>query len=210
MSGLGSVGTFVVVTFFIASFGPAQVAGHAIALQSANVGFALLWGGAQATTIRMGWATGARNQAATEVAAWTGMVNGILMAAMLSAVFLAARDWIAGLFLDVTDPANLPAFELATSIMVVVAVYQLVNAPQLVTTSALRGLRDTTIPFLISLSGYWLLGSVFAGILGFGLDYQAVGIWAGLAGAVCISGVLLVRRLTRLLPQAMALTEDES
>ncbi|MCH7743750.1 MAG: hypothetical protein IIB71_13925 [Proteobacteria bacterium] len=38
-SGLGSVGTFVAVTFVITLMGSEQVAGHAIALQAANVGF---------------------------------------------------------------------------------------------------------------------------------------------------------------------------
>ena len=208
LSGLGSVGTFVGATFFIALMGSDQVAGHAIALQAANVGFAILWGGAQATTIRIGWATGAGNQRATEIAAWTGMINGIVVACLLSTIFLLSRHAIVGIFLDFSIDSNRASIEVALSVMLAVSIYQLVNGPQLIATSALRGLRDTTVPFLISLSGYWVLGSVFAGGLGFAAGLGAVGIWFGLSGAVSISAAALVYRLYRLLPRALALTSD--
>jgi MATE family multidrug resistance protein len=208
LSGLGSVGTFVGATFFIAVMGSDQVAGHAIALQAANVGFAILWGGAQATTIRIGWATGARDQRATEIAAWTGMFNGIVVAVILSALFLTCRRAIVGLFLDADIAANGSSIEVALSVMLAVGIYQLANGPQLVATSALRGLRDTTVPFLISLSGYWLLGGTFAGALGFAAGMQAVGVWFGLSGAVSVSSAVLIYRLYRLLPRAMDLTSD--
>jgi Na+-driven multidrug efflux pump len=64
------------------------------------------------------------------------------------------------------------------------------------------------VPFLISLSGYWVLGSVFAGALGFAAGLQAAGIWLGLSGAISISGAILIFRLYRLLPRALELTSD--
>jgi MATE family multidrug resistance protein len=208
LSGLGTVGTFVAVTFVIAVMGSEQVVGHAIALQAANVGFAILWGGAQATTIRIGRATGARNQQATELAAWTGLLNGIAVSILLSAIFLVFRAEIVGLFLDENVLSNRDSIDAALAVMLAVGIYQLVNGPQLVATSALRGLRDTTVPFLISLSGYWLIGAVFAGALGFAAGLQAAGIWFGLSGAVCITGSILIYRLYRLLPRALELTSD--
>lgn len=208
LSGLGTVGTFVAVTFVIAVMGSDQVVGHAIALQAANVGFAILWGGAQATTIRIGRATGARHQKAVQVAAWTGMLNGIAVSLVLSAIFLVFKTQIVGLFLDADVLANRDAIDAALAVMVAVGIYQLVNGPQLVATSALRGLRDTTVPFLISLSGYWVIGAMFAGVLGFMAGLQAAGIWFGLSGAVSISASILIYRLYRLLPRALELTSD--
>ncbi len=208
LSGLGTVGTFVAVTFVIAVMGSDQVVGHAIALQAANVGFAILWGGAQATTIRIGRATGARHQKAVQVAAWTGMLNGIVVSLVLSTIFLVFRTQIVALFLDADVLSNRDAIDAALAVMIAVGIYQLVNGPQLVATSALRGLRDTTVPFLISLSGYWLIGAVFAGVLGFMAGLQAAGIWFGLSGAVSISASILIYRLYRLLPRALELTSD--
>jgi MATE family multidrug resistance protein len=208
LSGLGSVGTFVAVTFVIAIMGSEQVVGHSIALQAANVGFAILWGGAQATTIRIGWATGARNQMATEVATWTGMFTGIATAFILAAIFLIFRHQIAGFFLDASLEENQSSIEAAVTVLLAVSIYQLANGPQLVTTSALRGLRDTTIPFLISLFGYWVLGGIFAGGLGFVAGLQAAGIWLGLSAAISISGGILIYRLYILLPRALELTSD--
>ena len=207
-SGLGSVGTFVGMTFIIALMGSEQVVGHAIGLQAANVGFAILWGGAQATTISIGRATGARNLAATQTAAWTGVANGVATAVILSTTFLVLRDQIVGLFLDYEVAANAASIEAALSVMLAIGIYQLANGPQLVATSSLRGLRDTTVPFVISLTGYWVVGASFAAILLRFTEPQAEGIWFAMSAAVAISSAILLYRLSRLLPRALELTSE--
>jgi len=208
LSGLGSVGTFVAATFLIATMGSTQVAAHAIALQAQNVGFALLWGGAQATTIRMGWATGAGLQAETETAAWTGVGTAVITAVLLCVVIAANRESIIGLFLDDSTRANATTISAAAAVMLAVAVYQLASGPMLVATSALRGLRDTKVPFAISLTGYWLFGGLFATGLSFGAGLQASGIWYGLFAGVIIAATILFLRLRILLPRALELTAD--
>lgn len=208
LSGLGSVGTFVAATFAIAAMGTTQVAAHAIALQAQNVGFALLWGGAQATTIRMGWATGAGLQQATETAAWTGVGTAVATALILCLAIALFREPIIGLFLDTTIAANSATISAAVVVMLAVAVYQLASGPMLVATSALRGLRDTRIPFMVSLTGYWLFGGTFAFGLSFGAGLQAAGIWYGLFAGVLIAATVLFLRLRALLPRALELTAD--
>jgi MATE family multidrug resistance protein len=208
LSGLGSVGTFVAATFVIATMGSTQVAAHAIALQAQNVGFALLWGGAQATTIRMGWATGAGLQPETEIAAWTGVGTAVTTAVILCLVIAVFREPIIGIFLDVTAEENTDTIAAAAVVMLAVAIYQLASGPMLVATSALRGLRDTKIPFMISLTGYWLLGGTFAVGLSLGAGLQASGIWYGLFAGVLIAATTLFLRLRALLPKALELTAD--
>ena len=208
LSGLGSVGTFVAATFAIAAMGTTQVAAHAIALQAQNVGFALLWGGAQATTIRMGWATGAGLQRETETAAWTGVGTAVTGALILFLAIALFREPIIGLFLDGSAPENAATFPAAAVVMLAVAIYQLASGPMLVATSALRGLRDTKIPFMISLTGYWLIGGLFALGLSFGAGLQASGIWYGLFAGVLIAATVLLLRLRALLPRALELTAD--
>lgn len=208
LSGLGSVGTFVAATFLIATMGSTQVAAHAIALQAQNVGFALLWGGAQATTIRMGWATGAGLQRETETAAWTGVGTAVTTAVFLCVAIAVFREGIVGLFLDTSLPANAATIVAAATVMLAVAIYQLASGPMLVATSALRGLRDTKVPFMISLTGYWLFGGLFAAGLAFAAGLQAAGIWYGLFAGVLIAATTLFLRLRALLPRALELTAD--
>jgi MATE family multidrug resistance protein len=208
LSGLGSVGTFVAATFVIATMGGTQVAAHAIALQAQNVGFALLWGGAQATTIRMGWATGAGLQRETELAAWTGVGTAVSTALVLCLAIATFREPIVGAFLDASEPANAVTIAAAATVMMAVAIYQLASGPMLVATSALRGLRDTKVPFYISLTGYWMIGGTFAAFFAFGTGLQAVGIWYGLFGGVLIAAAILFFRLRALLPRALELTAD--
>ena len=200
LTGLAQVGTFLVATMAIGRFGAEQIAGHAIALQSANVGFALLWGGAQATTVRISWAVGAGNQSATERAAWVGMLVGIAVSFVLAATVLLLRHHIVDLFLAVDQPENLPTVTIALHNMIVVALYQLVNGSQLVASAALRGLHDTRVPMQIIIFVYWFIGGVLAYWMGFVLDMRSPGIWFGLTLAIILSSSILVLRLKRLLP----------
>ncbi|MBT4485982.1 MAG: hypothetical protein HOC72_00505, partial [Rhodospirillaceae bacterium] len=151
---------------------------------------------------------GARDLRAVAVAAWTGLMNGMIVAIGLTVLFIAARRQIVGLFLDQGDMANRPTTQAAVGILFAVAIYQIANGTQMVPTSALRGLRDTKIPFLINLATFWLLGVVFAGILGFPAQMQAAGIWYGLSLAVAIGGMILIYRLRKILPRALVLTAD--
>ena len=204
LTGSAQVGTFLAATLAIGGFGAAQIAGHAIALQSASVGFALMWGGAQASTVRVSWALGGGRQRATERAAWVGMANGMILAALLAGLVFFLRHQIVGLFLEVDRAANLATIAVALEIMVIAAAYQIINAPQLVGSAVLRGLKDTRVPMQIIITTYWLLGAALADILAFQLELQAAGIWLGLTAAVAVSGVIMTLRLFRMLPGTMA------
>ena len=63
---------------------------------------------------------------------------------------------------------------------------------------ALRGFKDTAIPFFIAFACYWFFGFPIAWTLGFGFfadwDYGIHGYWVGLAlGLVAASFVLAQR-----------------
>ncbi len=203
LMGLALVGTFLAATMAIGIFGTSQIAGHAIALQSANVGFALLWGGAQATTVRVGWAVGAGKQAATERAAWVGMGVGLIVSTLLATVVFFGRHEIVDLFLDIDSPDNQSTVTIALTIMMITAAYQLANGPQLVASSALRGLKDMRIPMLVILITYWIGGSSAAYLFAFVFELRAAGIWLGLTLAVAVSATIMTWRLRRMLPGAI-------
>ncbi|MCZ6458398.1 MAG: MATE family efflux transporter, partial [Gammaproteobacteria bacterium] len=89
---------------------------------------------------------------------------------------------------------------MAASLLLFIAVYQIVDDTQATMVGALRGYKDTRMPTVFSLIGYWFLALPLGAALAFGWfdlpAYGVAGFWfamtLGLASvAVCI-GIRLV------------------
>ena len=105
-------------------------------------------------------------------------------------VFFGAE--LAALFLDAGDPETPAVIAMAAVFLLVGAAFQLGDAAQVIALGALRGLKDTRIPLLITLISYWLLGLPAGLLLGFTAGLEGPGIWGGIAvglSAVAIGGV---------------------
>jgi len=62
----------------------------------------------------------------------------------------------------------------------------------------LRGLHDTKVPMAFAAFSYWVVGLLTAVGLAFGLGWQGVGIWTGLAtGLAVVAGLMLFRWVRR-------------
>ena len=59
---------------------------------------------------------------------------------------------------------------------------------------ALRGLKDTRGPMLVTLGGYWGVGLPAAALFGVHLAFGATAIWISLAVALALVGALLALR----------------
>jgi MATE family multidrug resistance protein len=174
--------------------GVADVAAHAVALNIAAVAFQIPLGVAQAATIRVGMAYGARDPAWVARAGNVAIVLGIaVMAVTATAIWVIPRPFI-GAYLDLGDPANAPVIALALDFLVIAAVFQLIDGAQVVTAGVLRGLQDTRVPMLIALFGYWVIGFGTSIVLGFQGGWGGVGIWIGLAVGLLVVSILLLWR----------------
>jgi MATE family multidrug resistance protein len=61
----------------------------------------------------------------------------------------------------------------------------------------LRGLQDTKVPMAYAAFGYWVVGLLTAVGLAFGLGWQGVGIWIGLATGLATVALLMLGRWLR-------------
>jgi len=174
--------------------GVKEVAAHAVALNIASLTFQVPLGVAQAATIRVGMAFGARNPAWIARAGRVALaVGAATMAVSAIAMWIAPRLFVSA-YLDVSDPANAAVVHLAISYLAVAAVFQLVDGVQVVAAAILRGLQDTRVPMLVALFGYWVVGFGIAVALGFRTPLAGVGIWIGLAAGLLVVSILLTWR----------------
>jgi len=186
--------------------GTAELAAHQIALQLASISFMLPLGIGQAATVRVGWFAGAGQMAAAARAGWMAYALGVGIVAISALLFVVIPRPLIGLFIDAGAAENAAVVAFAVQFLVVVAAFQLVDAAQVVMAGALRGLKDTKVPLLISAIAYWPLGLGLAWALGFHTEWRGVGIWIASAVGLTFAAILLTWRFARLTRHAQAAT----
>lgn len=174
--------------------GVAEIAAHAVALNIAAVTFQVPLGLAQAATIRVGTAYGARDAVWIGRAGQMALTVGIGFMSLTAILFWAMPRTLISVYVDADAPENARVVALAIQYMGVAALFQIVDGAQVVAAGVLRGVQDTRVPMLIALFGYWVVGFGTAMLLGFTIGWAGVGIWLGLAaGLLAVSAMLLWR-----------------
>ena len=188
---LAEGGLFSAAAFLMGLIGPAELAGHTIALQVAALAFQIPFGVGQAVTIRVGYHYGAGDRAAVGRAARAALGLAVAYMVLPASLMILAPRTVLGFYVDLADPANAAMIGHAVQFLWVAAAFQLFDGVQAVLTGALRGLQDTRIPLLVALTGYWLFGFTVSATLGFLTSLAGLGVWIGLAVALVVVAVLL-------------------
>ncbi len=191
---LAEAGLFTGAAFLMGRIGEAELAGHTIALQVAALAFQIPFGVAQAATIRVGLAYGARDHRGIAHAGQASLVLGIGFMAFTALLMWLFPGLVLSIYVDVDAARNAALVGFAMQFLVVAAAFQLFDGAQAVAAGVLRGLQDTRTPMIIAICGYWIAGYGTAIYLGFWTPLAGVGVWIGLAvGLVVVSAVLLLR-----------------
>lgn len=188
---------FNAAVFLMGLIGEESIAAHAIAIQLAALSFMVPMGLSQAATVRVGLAFGRRDRAGVARAGWTAFALGVGFMTMTGLVMLAIPHALVTLFLDPAVPANTQVIRLAVSFLIVAAFFQIFDGAQVVAAGMLRGLHDTRVPMIYAAIGYWVIGLATGVGLGFGLGWEGVGIWIGLAAGLGSVAVMLLARWLR-------------
>jgi MATE family multidrug resistance protein len=191
---LAEAGLFTGAAFLMGRIGETELAGHTIALQVAALAFQIPFGVAQAATIRVGLAYGARDHRGIAYAGQASLILGIGFMAFTALIMWLFPSLVLSIYVDVHAARNAALVGFAMQFLVVAAAFQLFDGAQAVAAGVLRGLQDTRTPMIIAICGYWIAGYGTAIYLGFWTPLAGVGVWIGLAvGLVVVSAVLLLR-----------------
>lgn len=184
------VGAFSALVLLVATMGPIELAAHQIALQIAHVTFMPIVAVGEAASVLVGNAIGANRDDRVQGLAKTSLKICCAYAAACSLVFLCAA---APLMASFTSDAS----TIATGVRLlrVAAVFQIIDAVNIVTRSVLRGAGDVRVPALIATSAGWLLIPPLTVLLGVRLGYGALGGWLALTAETTAIAVLLSLRL---------------
>ncbi len=192
------MGAFSFSAVMIGWLGAKELAAHQIAINVASVSYMMASGIGAAATIRVGNQKGLGNFRAMRMAGISNLVMGALFMVGSGLLMVLGNQLIPMLYID--DPE---VIRIASSLLIIAALFQISDGVQVVGLGALRGLEDVKVPSLISLLAYWGIGLPVGYYLCFKADFGVDGIWAGLLVGLSVAAVLLTLRFRSLSKQLM-------
>ncbi|MBY6200459.1 MATE family efflux transporter [Maritalea mobilis] len=194
---LSESGLFIATMVMMGWIDTEHLAAHGIALQITSVTFMVHIGLSSAATVRAGRAWGTRDAEALRMAAWAALALSGLMVAATVLLFVSVPEEMMALFIDPDDPLRPAIIALGAQLLLVAALFQLVDAAQVMALGLLRGVQDTRVPMIYAVISYWVIGIPCAWALGFPAGLGGVGIWLGLTIGLIVAGVLMMTRFWR-------------
>jgi multidrug resistance protein, MATE family len=201
------VSAFGLISLLVARFGVVQVSAHQIALNFASLVFMVPLSFGIGLLTRVGQSMGEGRPERARFVAWVG-VGMSLAFGLASAGGIAVFRWeIARAY--TSDPMVQAA---CVKLLLLAALFQLSDATQVATASAIRGYKVTRSPMLIQMLAFWGFALPLGCVLGLapqwvpgspGVPMQATGFWIGLVLGLTVAAVLLTWSLQRLSLQRM-------
>ncbi|MFB0993959.1 MAG: MATE family efflux transporter, partial [Paracoccaceae bacterium] len=193
-AGLAEGGMFQAAALMMGWIGTVQLAAHGIALEVASLSFMVHLGLSNAATIRVGRMMGENDPSGLRDVAFMAFLLSSLFAGLVIWVFLLWPEQILNLFLDRSDPQTTAIVQFGLGFLAVAAIFQFVDAMQVMAMGLLRGLQDTKIPMLLAVMSYWLVGIPASYLLAFKMGMDGIGLWLGLAIGLSVAAVALIWR----------------
>lgn len=194
LTALAEVGLFAASSVMMGWLGTLPLAAHGIALQVTSAFFMVHLGLSNAATVRAGRAFGRGEMDALRRGGFAALGVSAVIALVTVVTFLSVPELLLGPFIDPSDPAREAVLKIGAGLMAAAALFQFVDAAQVMALGLLRGVQDTRAPMIIAAVAYWVIGVPVSYALGFTFGLGGVGVWLGLAVGLAVAGVLLLRR----------------
>jgi MATE family multidrug resistance protein len=189
------IGVFATTGILMGLLGADALAAHQLVMNCISVVFMVPLGIAQAATVRVAVALGSGAPEAARRAGFVAIALGVAYMALMAIVLVTVPRAIAGIYVDVDAPANRGLVEIALHLLAIAAVFQIFDGVQAIAAGALRGYRDTAVPLLLAVIGYWGVGFAGGWLFAFPAGYGPIGLWSGLAVGLAAVALMLTLRL---------------
>ena len=155
---------FSVISFLVAGISVKEVAANSVAFNLNWLTFVIPMSFGTAAGIRIGFHIGARDFDLAGNAATAAIQFCVAYAMLVSLLIIFWRHELVSLYTTDIEVINVAAY-----LMIFLAVYQIVDDTQAVALGCLRGYKDTFVPMIFGLIGYWCvalpIGHYFACLL---------------------------------------------
>ncbi len=188
------VGAFALSAIIVGWVGSVSLAAHQVVLSLASLTFMIPMGLASAASILVGLELGRDDRAAARKMATAGFICAAAFMLTSALVLSIGREFFPSLFSK--DPA---VIKLASTLILIGALFQLSDGIQVVGSGVLRSLKDVRLPLIITFTAYWLIALPVGTALAFKAGLGASGMWYGLFAGLTVAAVFLTLRFYRLI-----------
>lgn len=204
------IGVFSTTGILMGLLGADALGAHQLVMNCISVVFMVPLGIAQAATVRVAVALGSGAPIAARRSGVVALALGVTYMAIMAVVLIAAPRTIASIYVDIEAPPNRGLVGIALYLLAIAAIFQIFDGVQAIAAGALRGYRDTTVPLLLAVIGYWGIGFAGGWFLAFPAGYGPLGLWSGLAVGLAAVALMLTLRLHFCASAAIAPRLDRS
>jgi len=183
---------FTAFTVVIGSLGKEEIAAHQIALNVIRVSFLPGVAIAEATSVLVGQSLGRRRLEEADAAARSGLLLAVAFMAACGVVFALAGGALGGFFSSAPEVARG-----ARTLLLVAAVFQVLDAVNIVLRGALRGAKDVRAVMLIGVVVVWSCVPTAAWVLGKHFGLGALGGWIGFIAETTVASIVFWLRWKR-------------
>ena len=184
---------FSVIGFMVGSLGVTALAAHSIVGNINWATYVIPMSLGSAVSIRVGYFVGKRDLAHARHISKLSFQISLGYALVASAALILGRHLLPTIY-----SSDMAVIEMAATLLIIVAVYQIVDCTQATMIGALRGYKDTRLPAIFSFIGFWVLALPLGMALGFGYfgeQYGVFGFWSGMALGLFVVALLVGWRL---------------
>lgn len=176
--------TFALFSTIIARMGDTQMAASQAMVQLLSLSFMQAYGISIASGALVGRYVGAKDFVAAERSHYSALKLGVGLAAVVATLFVAVPELLLSIFS--TDEG---VHALGRPLLVIAALFQLIDAMQIICGGSLRGAGDTKWPFLVSASLAWFLRLPLVYGCAITLQGGVVGAWIGELGFIFVLSI---------------------
>ena len=155
-----------------------------------------------AGTIRIGNQKGIGDFIKLRIVARSIFLLAILVQGTFALLFVLLHSVLPEMFVNTEDVLhiqdNAEVISIASSLMLIAAVFQISDGVQVVVLGALRGIQDVKIPMYITFVAYWVVGFPISIYLGNKERMGATGVWIGLCAGLTFAALFLYLRFNKL------------
>ena len=201
------IGIFIELSMFsgaaiiLSVLGEVVVASHTVAINIASLFFMVPLAIGLAAATRVGNLIGEKNPHQAKIASHSTIFLCIIGALMNVLIILIFGSNIVSLY-----TTELPVFELALSLIIFAAIFQIPDGIQMGALGSLRGYKDTFIPMILLLISYWIFAMPIGFYLtnyGFERPLGAKGMWYGMIIGLSIFSILSIFRLSWIIKRTL-------
>lgn len=180
------VSAFAGSSIIIGWIGTNALAAHQIALNLASITYMFALGISAAATVRVGNAVGFKSINRIRNAGFSAILIGASVMGFFGVMFIIFRNIFPTFYI-----ADNKVIEIAASLLIIAAFFQIFDGTQSVGLGILRGISDVKVPTVITFLAYWVVGLPVGYILGFNYSLGVQGVWIGLSVALAVSALSL-------------------